>query len=594
MGTLLQRLVDLVTVTPLTTLAPTSVRAPRVRMVVALVITALVATLPASAAAEPTPPPSAPAVPAADPDLTFRFIEDPDLAELGKGSYTYPFVGGDGVLIALSLCPELHAQPGCRRSILRSLDGLDWDIVGKRLPLPGPYYGITWTEAGFLFVLDDSKKKRPVVYHSEDGLAWDTWPLRDTDMFEQVVAGPDGYLGLGCDRYCERTVPFWSTDGRRWERDTGFTEKLYLTSVATSEDTLIAIGNDAGDDSAAVSFRDGQWNELDLPLPPAPDDGWLSLVDVAALPDGGFAIVGAFERPNFTTGPFLLTSPDGVSWESAPVTLDLGVERLWAEPHAIAAGPGLIALVVWLSGSGAKELGLNGAEAIAWSTDGDDWHLATLPLPPGTKNGAPRDLRVTDEGQIVVVGQTIKPDRSAIWVASRDEEVDPEASPGPSTVEHALASPSPEALLSPKQERAQLEQKLLAQAGYASCSPFRARGTYDPFEFGATAAVQCGRPAPGIRQVAVFGFPDAVSLDDYWSYRVDSFETPLKRSDQACDEDKAGRARWDYGWVMCYASSSNPKGKVRWTDERTNTYWLADANHRNLARLAVWWRSDRP
>ena len=60
------------------------------------------------------------------------------------------------------------------------------------------------------------------------------------------------------------------------------------------------------------------------------------------------------------------------------------------------------------------------------------------------------------------------------------------------------------------------------------------------------------------------------------------------------DEDKAGRARWDYGWVMCYASSSNPKVKVRWTDERTNPYWPADANHRNLSRLAGRSRSGPP
>jgi len=447
MGTLLQRLVELVAVIPLATPAPRLVCAPRVRMVVALMITALIASLPAAAAAEPTPKPSVPAVPATDPELTFRFIEDPDLAELGKGSYSSHIVEGDGVLVALSLCPEMHAKPGCRRSILRSLDGLDWGIVDEPLPIPGPYYGIAWTEAGFLFIVDDSEKARPAVYHSEDGLEWERWPLRDTDLFEEVVAGPGSYLGLGCDRYCERTVPFWSADGRRWERDTGFTEKLYLTSAATSEDTLIAIGNDAGDDQAAVAFRDGQWKELDLPLPPAPDDGWLSLVDVAALPDGGFAIVGAFERPNFTTGPFLLTSPDGVSWESAPVTLDLGVERLWAEPHAIAAGPGLMALVVWLGGSGAKELGLKGAEAIAWSTDGDDWHLATLPLPPGAKGGAVRDLLITDAGQVVAVGQTVKPDRSAIWVASLEEGGHPEASPGPSTDADGLPSPSPEARL---------------------------------------------------------------------------------------------------------------------------------------------------
>jgi len=448
------------------------------------------------------------------------------------------------------------------------------------------------TETGFLFVLDDPKKKRPVVYHSEDGLTWDTWPLRDTDYSEEVVAGPDGYLRFGWGR--DWTAPYWSADGHRWERDKGFTQKLELTSAATSGDTLIAIGDDADYDQAAVAFRDGQWDRLDLSLPPAPGDAWTNLVDVAALPDGGFAIVGTFEYPNYTSGPFLLTSPDGMTWESVPVTLDLGVDRLRVEPYAIAAGPRLMALHVLLSGKGAKELGLRGAEAVAWSTDGDDWHLAALPLPRGAEASSVGDLLVTSSGQVVVVGETSEPLRTAIWVASMEEGIDPEASPRPSAGVDATASLSPEATLSPKQERAQLEQELLTQAGYASCSPFRARGTFDPFEFGATAAVQCDRPASGIRQVAVFRFPDSVSLDGYWSHRVDSFETPLKRSDQACDEDEAGRARWDFGWAMCYVSPSSGEAKVRWTDERTNTYWLADTNHRNLARLAVWWRSDRP
>jgi hypothetical protein len=201
---------------------------------------------------------------------------------------------------------------------------------------------------------------------------------------------------------------------------------------------------------------------------------------------------------------------------------------------------------------------------------------------------------ITEAGQVVAVGETQKPSRSAVWVSSLEEGDDAEASPGPPSVVGTQASPSPGSALSPKQRSARLEQELLGRAGYASCRPFRARGAFDPFEFGATAAVQCDRPVSGIRQVAVFAFPDSASLDDYWSQRIDPLGTSIKRSDQACHEDEASRARWDHGWVMCYVSPSSRKAKVRWTDERTNTYWLADTNHRDLARLAVWWRSDRP
>jgi hypothetical protein len=103
-----------------------------------------------------------------------------------------------------------------------------------------------WTEDGFLFVLDDFEKSRQVVYRSDDGLTWDQLPVRGTDYIDAVSAGPGGYLGLGCARYCERTLPYWSADGRRWTRDEGFTEKLNLTDVATSGDKLIAIGDIPG------------------------------------------------------------------------------------------------------------------------------------------------------------------------------------------------------------------------------------------------------------------------------------------------------------------------------------------------------------
>ena len=34
------------------------------------------------------------------------------------------------------------------------------------------------------------------------------------------------------------------------------------------------------------------------------------------------------------------------------------------------------------------------------------------------------------------------------------------------------------------------EQELLDRVGYSTCSPYRGRGDFDPFEFGATAALE--------------------------------------------------------------------------------------------------------
>ena len=81
---------------------------------------------------------------------------------------------------------------------------------------------------------------------------------------------------------------------------------------------------------------------------------------------------------------------------------------------------------------------------------------------------------------------------------------------------------------------------------------------------------------------------------DYWSYRVESLPASVPASDGACQEREVGYATWAHGSVACYRSSETRKAKVRWTDTRTNTYWLADADHMNVVRLARWRRDDRP
>ncbi|MEX1345694.1 MAG: hypothetical protein AB1Z63_13605, partial [Candidatus Limnocylindrales bacterium] len=49
------------------------------------------------------------------------------------------------------------------------------------------------------------------------------------------------------------------------------------------------------------------------------------------------------------------------------------------------------------------------------------------------------------------------------------------------------------------------------------CTRFSEEGANDPFTFGAIAAIECDRPAGGVRQLALFRFPDAASMDDYWA-----------------------------------------------------------------------------
>lgn len=561
-----------------------------VRSMISFALAALLlACIPAAAAAQGDATAAAPLPPGSGADLAFELANVPTIADLGD-AFIVAIAEGDGSYVALAQPYGSGVLVSPSTTLLRSSDGLDWEIVEPQLP--GDLYGLVGSEHGFLLGIDDSRRARQILYRSEDGLTWEEMPLRGADYLEGIAAAPDGFLGLGCDRYCERTVLYRSEDGRRWERDRAFTSRIRLTDAAVSGNTLVAIADPIfGGDNAAVAQIDGRWVDLVLPLPAVPTDGYVSIRDVAALPGGGFAIVGSTETAKGATEPFLVTSPDGVSWVLESVELDLGMERAWADPYGIAAGPGLVMLDVLLSGRGARASGLEDVEAIAWSTDADGWRLVTLPQQQGFY-----DQLVTRDGRAIVVGASNggRSTRPAIWVGSLAAGGDPGADPDPSASGDPAGTPAADATRTSRGERARQEQALLDQAGYASCAPFRARGDFDPFEFGATAAVQCDRPMAGIGQVAVFQFPDAVSMDEYWSYRLEAMSPALPFSERACQADGVGVTPWDHGPVACYRSSIDNEARVRWTDSRTNTYWLADANHRDLARLARWWREERP
>ncbi len=50
-----------------------------------------------------------------------------------------------------------------------------------------------------------------------------------------------------------------------------------------------------------------------------------------------------------------------------------------------------------------------------------------------------------------------------------------------------------------------------------------------------------------------------------------------------------GQATWPHGELVCYRSTAPKEAKLRWIDERTNTYGVLDATDQDIARLhAVW------
>jgi hypothetical protein len=168
--------------------------------------------------------------------------------------------------------------------------------------------------------------------------------------------------------------------------------------------------------------------------------------------------------------------------------------------------------------------------------------------------------------------------------------------PDPTPAPTARPAPPPAATPRGDAARTRQEESLLGRlrARFRGCSAFRERGAYDPFSYGATAAAQCDVGSGGIAQVAVFRFPDGLSLDDYWRYRMSTIRPRLRQSDWACELGERGIQRWEHGSIACYVSRTQGVAHLRWTDERTDTYWLVQATHRDLPRLVQWWWEDRP
>jgi len=132
-------------------------------------------------------------------------------------------------------------------------------------------------------------------------------------------------------------------------------------------------------------------------------------------------------------------------------------------------------------------------------------------------------------------------------------------------------------------------EDLLASVTFSGCAPFTQQGDHDPFSYGAQAAVQCDKPARGVRQLALFRFSDADSMAEYWEWRVGQIEPTPAAREGACADGRKGQTTWEHGDLVCYVSK---EAKLRWTDERTGTYGVLDATDRNIARLHAVWKAQ--
>ena len=83
--------------------------------------------------------------------------------------------------------------------------------------------------------------------------------------------------------------------------------------------------------------------------------------------------------------------------------------------------------------------------------------------------------------------------------------------------------------------------------------------------------------------------PGDESMAEYWAWRVDQVEPPPASRESACADGRRGQARWEHGDLVCYASQGSKEAKLRWTDERSDTYGVIDATDRDVAGLFEAW-----
>lgn len=107
---------------------------------------------------------------------------------------------------------------------------------------------------------------------------------------------------------------------------------------------------------------------------------------------------------------------------------------------------------------------------------------------------------------------------------------------------------------------------------------------------GDLGAIDCWRPAKGIRDIGWFRFTTPEALDAWYTIRAGLAEVVLDSG--GCFDGTAGETAWEYGRVMCYGGDGNGKAKIRWTNEDSLTYGALTATNGDLPTLFAWWRAN--
>ncbi|MDJ0925771.1 MAG: hypothetical protein QNJ77_14540 [Acidimicrobiia bacterium] len=339
----------------------------------------------------------------------------PECSPDGEFGYVADLAVGESGLVAVGNATD----EGTGTAFLwTSADGITWTRVA--------YDGIVEMEGvtagGPGFVAVGHSPSGAEVLTSSDGTSWSQLP-RNEDVFggsllRSVVAMGDGLVALG--EWPWGSGQAWtSLDGIQWARVPDVEEVFDGASIhdaAIFGDRLIAVGDSsiwiaappgsievataAAPESEPNRLVTGEavnpWRTTEITEPWARD-----VVDVAVLPEGGFAVASRY-------GGGVFWSPDGESWRDANPN---GLASLPAWPddddlRVIAALPGRLAL-------------LDSSQPAVWLGDlaTGEWDV----IEPNWEDTDPSDVRMviaSNEEQILVAGRYWDSDNRTVGVVT--------------------------------------------------------------------------------------------------------------------------------------------------------------------------------
>ena len=300
------------------------------------------------------------------------------VAACQAGAASDPGTSGTGLEITPG--PSLLASPSQAASF-----GASWERITIQPALDAPLTSVVWTGTQFLAV----DRVFGTVVASTDGRTWQPQQRIEDGLLGQVVAGPQGVLGIG-SRNAEGVVAIWrSADGITWTSAPddvslhGGGPFLTMAAIVDPDGGWLAVGGEALNciPGACRLVRAVTWT--------SPDGlAWTRGVDSAAMqhaemwgvvhtPSDYLAVGDAAADPSQTDSairPAVWISSDGRSWtRSAELPRFAAAEDADVILDSVTTVGDRVVAVGHVSTQTSAA-----ARAFAWWRDGDTWSATEI------------------------------------------------------------------------------------------------------------------------------------------------------------------------------------------------------------------------